>query len=196
MRYSGDHKAQTRKRVLKEAAREIRAKGPDNVAVAGVMARAGLTHGGFYAHFPSKDALIGEAIGTMFDDARGRTATMDSDEPRTALRAYVDFYLSTAHRDSRERGCPLPALSGDLARSGPAARSRFGTGVAALTARLARALEGLGVAHPAAEASSMLAQMVGAVALSRAVDDAPQSDAILTDNHAALVARYGLEPEQ
>ena len=196
MRYSGDHKAETRKRVLKEAAREIRAKGPDNVAVAGVMARAGLTHGGFYAHFPSKEALIGEAIGTMFDDARGRTATMDSDDPQTALRAYVDFYLSAAHRDSRERGCPLPALSGDLARSSTAARSRFGTGVAALTARLARALEGLGVAHPMAEASSMLAQMVGALALSRAVDDAAQSDAILGDTHAALVARYGLEPVQ
>ncbi len=196
MRYSNDHKAETRQRVLKAAAREIRAKGPDNVAVAGVMARAGLTHGGFYAHFASKDALIGEAIGTMFDDARGRTATMDSDDPRTALRAYVDFYLSVAHRDSRERGCPLPALSGDLARSNTKARVRFGTGVAALTAKLAQALERLGVAHPAAEASSMLAQMVGAVALSRAVDDAAQSDAILTNSHAALIARYGLEPVQ
>ena len=196
MRYSGDHKAETRKRVLKEAAREIRAKGPDNVAVAGIMARVGLTHGGFYAHFPSKDALIGEAIGTMFDDARGRTATMDSDDPRTALRGYVDFYLSAAHRDSRERGCPLPALSGDLARSSTAARSRFGTGVAALTTKLTHALERLGVPHPAVEASSMLAQMVGAVALSRAVDDAAQSDAILNDTRAALIARYGLEPMQ
>ena len=196
MRYSGEHKAETRKRVLKEAAREIRAKGPDNVAVAGVMARAGLTHGGFYAHFPSKDALIGEAIGTMFDDARGRAATMESGDPRTALRAYIDFYLSAAHRDSRERGCPLPALSGDLARSGSAARGRFGTGAAALSARLARALDGLDVDNPAAEANAMLAQLVGAVALSRAVDDAAQSDAILADTHAALVARYGLEPVQ
>jgi TetR/AcrR family transcriptional repressor of nem operon len=196
VRYSGEHKAETRKRVLKEAAREIRAKGPDNVAVAGVMARAGLTHGGFYAHFASKDALIGEAIGTMFDDARGRTVTMDSDDPRMALRAYIDFYLSAAHRDSRERGCPLPALSGDLARSNAAARSRFGMGVAGLTTNLACVLGRLGQPHPVAEASAMLAQLVGALALSRAVGEIAQSDAILADTHAALVARYVLEPVQ
>jgi TetR/AcrR family transcriptional repressor of nem operon len=160
------------------------------------MARAGLTHGGFYAHFASKDALIGEAIGTMFDDARGRTVTMDSDDPRIALRAYIDFYLSAAHRDSRERGCPLPALSGDLARSNAAARSRFGTGVESLTTKLARVLEKLGQPHPAAEASTMLAQLVGALALSRAVGEMSQSDAILADTHAALVARYVLEPVQ
>jgi len=196
VRYSGDHKAETRKRVLKEAAREIRAKGPDNVAVAGVMARAGLTHGGFYAHFASKDALVSEAIGTMFDDARVRTVNMDSDDPRMALRTYIDFYLSAAHRDSRERGCPLPALSGDLARSSASARSRFGTGVAALTTKLARLLERLGQPQPVAEASMMLAQLVGALVLSRAVGDIAQSDSILADTHAALIARYALEPVQ
>ena len=196
MRYSGDHKAETRKRVLKEAAREIRAKGPANVAVAGVMARAGLTHGGFYAHFSSKDALVGEAIGTMFEDARDRADAIAAGDPRAALRGYLDFYVSAAHRDSRERGCPLPALSGDLARGGATPRARFGVGVAGLTARLAEALGRLGVVDAAAEASAMLAQMVGAVALARAVEDAAQSDAILADTHAALVARYGLEVTQ
>ena len=156
MRYSNEHKAETRRRVLKEAAQEIRAKGPDGVAVAGVMARAGLTHGGFYAHFESKEAMIADAIGTMFDDA-------------------------------------LPTLSGDLARSGQQQRERFGKGVEALTVRLAKALGGIGIADPHAEGSAMLAQMVGAVALSRAVADQAQSDAILADAHALLVARYGLE---
>src|SRR3954469_19426239 len=125
VRYSNEHKAETRRRVLKEAAQEIRAKGPDGVAVAGVMARAGLTHGGFYAHFESKEAMIADAIGTMFDDARGRSDAIEqTDDPRAALRAYVDFYLSPAHRDRRERGCPLPTLSGDLARSGEQQRER------------------------------------------------------------------------
>jgi TetR/AcrR family transcriptional repressor of nem operon len=197
VRYSNEHKAETRQRVLKEAAREIRAKGPDGVAVAGVMARAGLTHGGFYAHFESKDAMIADAIGTMFDDARGRSDAIEqTDDPRVALRAYVDFYLSSAHRDRRERGCPLPTLSGDLARSGEQQRDRFGKGVEALTVRLAKALGGLGTADPHAEGSAMLAQMVGAVALSRAVADPAQSDAILADAHAGLVARYGLEQQQ
>jgi TetR/AcrR family transcriptional repressor of nem operon len=192
VRYSGEHKAETRKRVLQEASREIRAKGPDNVAVASVMARAGLTHGGFYAHFPSKDALIAEAVETMFDDARARSSKVgESDDPRTALRGYVDFYLSRGHRDARERGCPLPSLAGDFARTELVARERFGTGIASLTKRLAKALRGIGAADPDAEASAMLAQMVGAVVLARATEGAA-SDTILDSAHATLLARYNL----
>jgi TetR/AcrR family transcriptional regulator, transcriptional repressor for nem operon len=193
VRYASDHKAETRKRVLKEAGRAIRLKGPGGVAVSSVMERAGLTHGGFYAHFTSKDELVAEAIGTMFDDARARTATLtEGDDPRRMLRAYLDFYLSAAHRDGRDRGCPLPALSGDLARADTTARARFGVGVAGLAARLAVGLRGIGCATPEADATAMLAQMVGAVALARAVPDGAQSDAILADTHANLVARYRL----
>ena len=197
MRYSETHKAETRERVLKEAAKEIRAKGPDNVAVAGVMARAGLTHGGFYAHFPSKDALVKDAIGAMFADARARTERIDADgNPRTVLRAYVDFYLSTKHRDSRDRGCPLPTLSGDFARSQPATRERFGAGVEGIASRLAAPLAKLGYADAAAESHALLAQLVGGVALARAVGDPALSDAMLADTHASIVARYGLDTTQ
>ena len=197
MRYSETHKAETRERVLKEAAKEIRAKGPDNVAVAGVMARAGLTHGGFYAHFPSKDALVKEAIGAMFADARKRTERIDAaGEPRAVLRAYVDFYLSPGHRDSRDRGCPLPTLSGDFARSQPATRARFGAGVEGIAGRLAAPLAKLGYPDPQAEAHALLAQLVGGVALARAVGDPALSDAMLADTHVSIVARYGLETAQ
>ena len=194
MRYSSDHKAETRERVLKEAAKEIRARGPDNVAVSGIMARAGLTHGGFYAHFPSKDALMKEAIGTMFADARARSDKIDADgDPRVVLRAYVDFYLSPAHRDRRDRGCPLPTLSGDFARAGPETRERFGAGVVGIATRLAAPLAKLGYADPDAEAHALLAQLVGGVALARAVGDATLSDTLLADTHASIVIRYGLE---
>lgn len=197
MRYSETHKAETRDRVLKEAAKEIRAKGPDNVAVSGVMARAGLTHGGFYAHFPSKDALVKEAIGAMFADARKRTERIDAaGEPRAVLRAYVDFYLSPAHRDSRDRGCPLPTLSGDFARSQPATRERFGAGVEGIVSRLAGPLATLGYPDPQAESHALLAQLVGGVALARAVGDPGLSGAMLSDTHASIVARYGLEIAQ
>lgn len=194
MRYSNEHKAETKARVLKEAAREIRAKGPDGVGVAGVMARAGLTHGGFYAHFASKDALVAEAIGTMFEGARRRAAALDaSDDPRGALRRYVEFYLSAAHRDSRAQGCPLPALSGDFARAGAPMRERFGAGIAALTGRIARVLDAIGVADAAGEATALMAQLVGAVALARSVGDGAQSDAILDRTRAAIVSHYRLE---
>jgi TetR/AcrR family transcriptional repressor of nem operon len=197
VRYSTEHKAATRERVLKEAAKEIRERGPDNVAVAGVMARVGLTHGGFYAHFASKDALVKEAIGTMFADARKRTERIDANgDPRAVLRAYVDFYLSPAHRDSRDRGCPLPTLSGDFARSQPATRDRFGAGVDGIASRLAVPLAALGYADAQAESHALLAQLVGGVALARAVGDPALSDAMLADTHASIVARYGLESAQ
>ena len=193
MRYSNEHKAETRLRVLKEAAREIRAKGPDGVGVAGVMARAGLTHGGFYAHFPSKDALVAEAIGTMFEGARKRALSLEGDDPHAALRAYVDFYLSPAHRDSREYGCPLPALSGDFARADAPVRERFGAGVAGLTGRLAAALGRIRWPDPDGEATALIAQLVGAVALARSVGEGAQSDAMLDRTRDTIVTRYGLE---
>jgi TetR/AcrR family transcriptional repressor of nem operon len=197
MRYDSDHKSETRRRVLKEAAREIRAKGPGGVAVAGIMARAGLTHGGFYAHFESKEALIAAAIETMFESARNRfDATAAHDDPRAALRSYVDFYLSPTHRDARESGCPLPSLSGDLARLDPEARVRFGQGVAGLTGRLADALGRHGIADPGKAGASMLHEMVGAVALARAVADPAQSDAILAEARASVVERFSLEDTQ
>jgi len=193
MRYGEDHKEQTRARVLQEAAREIRAKGPGGIGVAAIMARAGLTHGGFYAHFKSKDALVAAALDAMFDDARARFEQRASDpDPRTALRSYVDFYLSAAHRDTRDRGCPLPSLSGDLARGDDDARIRFGQGVAGLTGRVAEKLKLIGHADPGRGAASLVAELVGAIALSRAVADVAQSDAILANAHASVVARFDL----
>ncbi|WP_213981756.1 TetR/AcrR family transcriptional regulator [Sphingomonas sp. dw_22] len=193
MRYGSEHKEQTRARVLKEAAREIRAKGPGGIGVAGIMARAGLTHGGFYAHFKSKDALVAAALDSMFDDARARLERTAADaDPRVALRSYIDFYLSSAHRDARDRGCPLPALSGDLARSDADARVRFGQGLAGLTARMAEKLRLIGHAEPERGAASLVAELVGAVALARAVADPEQSDAILANAHASACERFGL----
>ncbi|HEY0312243.1 MAG TPA: TetR/AcrR family transcriptional regulator [Allosphingosinicella sp.] len=193
MRYSSDHKSETRQRVLQEAASEIRAKGPASIAVAGIMARAGLTHGGFYAHFASKDELIAEAISAMFDDAHGRfDRSLAKTDPRAGLLAYVDFYLSARHRDARERGCPLAALSSDLPRLAEEPRARFGRGVATLTGWIAEALIGLGIAEPDREAASMLAELVGALSLSRAVSDGVESDSILERSKAAIKLRYGL----
>ena len=107
MRYDAEHKARTRERVLKEAVKAIRASGPGRLGVAGVMQSAGLTHGGFYAHFESKDDLVMAAVAEMFGGAHGaferRTEGL---QPRDALRDYVRFYLSRAHRDARDGGCP------------------------------------------------------------------------------------------
>jgi TetR/AcrR family transcriptional repressor of nem operon len=193
MRYDAEHKRKTRAKVLAAAARAIRAEGPHRVGVAGVMSAAGLTHGGFYAHFASKDELVAEAIDAMFLDARIRFAReTEGRSPAEGLAAYLDFYLSAAHRDAPDSGCPLPALSADLPRLAPAARERYGRGLADLTGRVAGLLRRLGRDEADDLAASLIAELVGALALSRAVADPGQSDAILARTRRTARLRAGL----
>lgn len=198
MRYGADHKAESRDRIVQAAARRIRAKGPDGVAVADVMAGAGLTHGAFYAHFGSKEALVAEALDRMFIDAPQTSSALDlaladpAADVRAELRAFLERYLSPEHRDRPELGCPLPALAGDMARDEGHARAKFVSGLGRMTARTEAALARLGHCEAAAAASALVAQIVGAVALARAVGKGAQSDAILRDNLQSIKRNLGL----
>jgi len=194
MRYDAEHKQKTRERVLKEAAKAIRAQGPHKVGVAEVMAKAGLTHGGFYAHFTSKDDFIAAAIGQMFVEGQERlNQALAKGSPREALESYIDFYLSPAHRDTRSSGCPLPFLSMDAPRLAAPSRDRFALGVARLTAGLAGPLAELGHPGAASEAGSVLSEMVGAVTLARAEPDPTVSDAILERSRRSIRRRLALD---
>src|SRR5215470_8150773 len=129
MRYDDNHKERTRARVLTEAAAAIRSKGVERVGVAEVMAGAGLTHGGFYAHFESKDDLVTQAITHMFDAAYASFLNhTEGRDPAEALSKDVDAYLATSHRLDRAHGCPIAALSGDLPNMPELARARFADG--------------------------------------------------------------------
>jgi len=194
MRYDAEQKERTRARVVKEAAKAIRQDGPDRVGVAAIMAKAGLTHGGFYAHFASKDDLIAEAIGEMFRQAGGKFDRIAGElAPAEALATYIDFYLSAEHRDARSSGCPLPTLSADLPRLPDAARERYTAGVHRLNERLRVRLAELGRPEPEQLAASALAELIGALMLSRAVTESDHSDAILARSKRALKSRLGLE---
>lgn len=194
MRYDAEHKQKTRLRVLDEAAKAIREEGPHRLGVAGIMARAGLTHGGFYAHFPSKEAFVAEAIAHMFEGGPITTLMKVKDlPPREALNGFIDFYLSARHRDSRNGGCPLPYLAGDAPRLADASRERYARGTANLTQVIADRLVELDRPHAEDEASSMLSELVGAVTLARAEADPDRSDAILERSRAHLKRRLGLE---
>ncbi len=198
MRYEPDYKAKTRQKVLAEAAKTMRAEGVQGMGVAAVMAKAGLTHGAFYAHFESKDDLIAETIREMTLVARDRFNTItDGLEPAAALRAYVEFYLSPRHRDNVETSCPLPWLAGEVPRLGAPSRQRYGASVAGLTELTASRLRALGHAEAdaAAAAGSAVAELVGALALSRAVEDDGPSNEILRRSRESILRRLGLEPE-
>ena len=194
MRYDAEHKARTRERVLEAAVRAIRTEGPGQIAVAGVMQQAGLTHGGFYAHFDSREALVLAAVQRMFADAQGAFERVTEGlSPAEGLRNYVRFYLSRNHRDARDTGCPLPLLSSDLPRMGEPARLRFQEGVARLTGLLHGLLARTGCVDAETLAASALSEMIGALSLSRAVSDPEQSDAILLRSRRAVLERFGLD---
>jgi TetR/AcrR family transcriptional regulator, transcriptional repressor for nem operon len=180
MRYPKEHKARTRRRIVETAARAFRAKGLDGVGVADLMAEAGLTHGGFYAHFDSKDALIEAACRHGIDatietlDFRARGAP-----PGEGLRTIVRAYLSRSHRDDAARGCVMPCLAGEIARRPPATRRAFSEQLERLVAVIARQLPTGDDAERERRALGVAASLVGALALARAVDDRTLSDAIL-----------------
>lgn len=179
MRYDRDHKAQTRETVLKEAAAAIRLGGPDRVSVAAVMSRAGLTHGGFYAHFASKDELLAEAVDQMFADVQQTYfAADDTADPRTTLGRYVDAYLSSVHRERRDGGCPVPILAGEFHRLPDRARERFSAGVARMKARIESLLASAGVEDARERSESAVAEMVGAISVSR-LTDTPAAETLL-----------------
>lgn len=192
MRYACDHKAQTRERVLTEAAAAIRAEGPDRLSVAALMSRAGLTHGGFYAHWPSKDALLADAIDRMFADGAPYFTDADSQDPRLVLERYVAGYLSMAHRDGRERGCPVPILAGEMHRLPDLARLRFCAAVKRMRERLAGLIERAGVDDAPGRATSAVSEMVGAVGLARATDDPAAAEALLAAARRSVIAKLGI----
>ena len=197
MRYDAEHKARTRGKVLRAASEAIRAEGPAGVGVADIMGRAGLTHGGFYAHFKSKDALVTAAIDESFADNRSAMAraVAAAETPQQALATYIRFYLSRSHRDGRESGCPVAALAADMSRLDAVARAHFGEGVKALTDGLTGLIADCGQKHAAQRAISTLAEMQGALALARAVADPEQSEAILTTSRHALLRRLEVDDE-
>lgn len=196
MRYDPEHRQRTREKVVHEAAAAIRKHGPDRIGVASLMAKVGLTHGGFYAHFKSKDELVAEAISYMFDDRYAVfQKSMEDVAPARGLAAYVDRYLTLRHRDQPEKGCPLPSLSGDLARMPMAARKRFEEGTRRLTDSIADTLRAMKRPHPQALAASMLSEMVGAMALARALSNNERSEEILDATRDSIKARLGLIAE-
>jgi TetR/AcrR family transcriptional regulator, transcriptional repressor for nem operon len=119
MPWPEDHKQQTRDRIVDAAASALRANGIDGVSIAEIMAEAGLTHGGFYAHFASKDELLSAAIARASHQTIDRLANaMRSMPPERRIDAVIDAYLSAKHADHPEQGCALAALGPELTRVG------------------------------------------------------------------------------
>ena len=184
-------KAASHERIVKAASCRIRRDGISGVAVADLMKDAGLTHGGFYRHFDSRDELVAEAVDAALAQGSRRTQTAAEAGGRAAFGSIIDGYLSRLHRDKPETGCAVAALPTEIAQASSRARSTYTRQVRRYITLLDELTPGPG----SDEAHLILATLVGALVLARAVDDARLSDEIL-DGTARALHRHVDRPER
>lgn len=199
MPHTVEHKRRTRQRILRAAAHAFRQRGLEGASVPEVMRNAGLTHGGFYAHFASKDTLIAASFAEGFGESSERLLDRAESMPaEEALASIIRAYLSRSHRDEPDTGCVVPALTAEVARASGEVRAGFTTALREYARRLARHLpaddsaarEATAADDRDAGALTLLAGMAGALQLARAVDDPALSDAILRRARAFYLAAF------
>ncbi len=180
MPLSKQHKQQTRERIVRTASRAFRAQGLGGATVPAVMAQAGLTHGGFYAHFPSKDALVAEAcVAGLEESGEALLAAAAKAPPGEALRVIIGNYLSPRHRDAPATGCVVAALAAELAHEPVEVRARFTAALDTYFVRLEPYLPEIDEHARRDHLRVLFSGMAGALTLSRAVTDQQESDRIL-----------------
>ena len=172
MKVTREQAAENRERILDAASKLFRERGLDGIGVADLMKGAGLTHGGFYGHFASKEELMAEAC------TRALEASVEKWRSR-GLREIVRNYLSSRHLDNPGAGCAIAMLGGDVSRQGAPVRRAFTSGLRSLIHVLARLVPGASATSRRRKALAVYSSMVGALVLARAVDDPKLSREIL-----------------
>ena len=188
MKVSREQVALNRERIVETAARLFRQKGYDGIGVADLMKSAGLTHGGFYGHFASKEDLLAEATTHAFKASVERWRGKAAQSPETAMASIGESYLSEIHRDQPELGCSITSLGADIARLGPKVRQALTDGAKAQIGVLQELVPGADGEAKRKQALATYAALVGAIVLARAVDDEALSLEILAAARDALPA--------
>ena len=172
-------KEATHERIVEAAARAIRRTGYDGTSVADIMKEAGLTHGGFYAHFASREAMLAEAADRAGAEAVAASAGIAAAAPPAqALQTLLRAYLSKEHAKSVETGCPVAALGSEMPRQAPEVRRAATRRIKEMIDVVARQSPDWGQPGAHEHALVMVATLVGALVLARAVDDPKLSDAL------------------
>jgi TetR/AcrR family transcriptional repressor of nem operon len=186
VRYTPQHKSNTHRKIVAVASELFRSQGIGNVGVTDLMLRAGLTHGGFYAHFSSKDALAAEACSTAFEESAQRLNQLfEQAEPGKKFCSAVEHYLAASHRDHPHKGCVIAALASEAAHQGGPVRDAITCGIRRLIESVEQALQADGVTL---DAHAAVATLVGAMVLSRAVADPKLSDQLLAHARESLLS--------
>ena len=188
MKVSREQAAKNRERIVVAAAQRFRERGFDGIGVADLMKEAGLTHGGFYGHFSSKEDLIAEASARALTSSLALWSKLAQRAPGDPLSAIAGVYLTSRHRDNPGTGCLLAALGPDVSRQGPAVRRAVTDYVRSACDLLAKLIPGRSRAARRQKAISAYATLVGAMVMARAVDDQALSEEILDAGLASVRA--------
>jgi len=190
MRYSREHKQETHARIVKKASVRLREKGAHGVGVADLMKEAGLTHGGFYAHFDSREALVIEAFAYAMDRSTERWRKIaEQTPPEQRLATIVDTYLTPAHRDDPGHGCAVPALSAEIARESVKTRKAFAGKLEQMIDMMADQIPDLPRKAARKQAAAALATMMGTLVLARVAGSGEFSEEILAAGREAVLGR-------
>jgi TetR/AcrR family transcriptional repressor of nem operon len=188
MRYSKEHKLETHARIVKKASVRLREKGAHGIGVADLMKDAGLTHGGFYAHFDSREALVIEAFAYAMDHSTERWRKLGEATPADKrLATIVESYLTPTHRDDPGRGCSIPALAAEIARESPKTRKAFAAKLEEMIDVLAAQLPELPRKAARKQAMAVIATMMGTMVLARVAGNGEFSDEILAAGRDAVL---------
>jgi TetR/AcrR family transcriptional repressor of nem operon len=188
MKVTREQAAQNRERIVEAAAQRFRERGFEGIGVADLMKEAGLTHGGFYGHFRSKEDLIAEASARALTSSLALWSKLAQRAPSDPLSAIAGVYLTSRHRDNPGTGCLLAALGPDVSRQGPAVRHAVSDYVRSACDLLAKLVPGRSKAARRQKAISTYATLVGAMVMARAVDDPALSQEILDAGLASVRA--------
>jgi TetR/AcrR family transcriptional repressor of nem operon len=188
MGHSRIEKAESHERIVKAAAGVFRELGVNGIGLADLMQHAGLTHGGFYRHFDSRDELVSEAVERALKDGSA-VADAIAANPRSTIGALVDAYLSLAHRDNIASGCAVTTMANDVARSTDRARHAYSLQVVRYVNLIMRLIERVPQKKRRPVAVAALSTLVGAVSMARAVNDETLSREILKSAADDLKAR-------
>jgi TetR/AcrR family transcriptional repressor of nem operon len=190
MRYSKEHKQETHERIVKRAAVRLREKGAHGIGVADLMKEAGLTHGGFYAHFDSREALVIEAMEHIMQRSTERWRKLgEQTPPEKRFATIVDSYLNPAHRDDPGHGCAIPTLGAEIARESPKTRKAFATKLEQMIEMLASLIPDLPPKAARKQAMAAIATMMGSLVMARIAGNGEFSDEILAAGREAILNR-------
>ncbi|MBT9330634.1 TetR/AcrR family transcriptional regulator [Paracidobacterium acidisoli] len=191
MRYRPEHKDEVRQKIVKDASRRVRAEGLTGASVSAVMRDAGLTHGGFYKHFGSKDELLVESLSDGFQEIADRlTQAGNSSRPETAWKAIVKTYLSLEHCDHIECACPLVALAPELSRADKTMKRRIFIELAKYREQMLPFMPGRRIADRERAFFAIFSTMIGTIEIARLLPEAAMREKVLTAARDFLLSSF------